>query len=418
LDNWWTMSQQTLEALRTPLGIKASRAGEHFHAIFGRDSLWSLLLVLEAARLRPEDREYRTWAHELATTVLRGMAQLQGRVENDYNEEQPGKIVHEYWEPVPEHLHRAAWPMVDGRYYGAVDATFLYMIAMHHMYEVFSDDALLDELWPSMQAASDWILHYSDLDNDSLVEYERRNPQGHGLLHQGWKDSWDAVLLPGELAIDHPIAWIEIQGYALKAYASMHGLAKQRGELTPELEAQLTERMYSIHAALDRFWLDNEGCPAIALDKNNKAVRVVSSNAGHLLWSQVVDSERAAQIAMRLMQPDILTDWGLRTLSQHAYYYNPLVYHRGTVWPFDNAVIAIGLQRYGFASEARLIASSVMRAIRAFSLPVELYCVVPARWIREPCINREWLLADYPQACTVQAWTAAAVLYFTALLEQ
>lgn len=418
MENWWKMGQQILKALRTPLGIMASSAGEQFHALFGRDSLWTIMLALEAAQLRPEDQEYRVWVHDLSSAVLRGLAELQGRVENDYNEEQPGKIIHEYWDPVPEHMSRAGWPMVEGRYYGTFDATFLYIIATHNIYQVFQDRKLLDELWPSVQAALHWVLHYSDADNDGLVEYKRRNVEGHGLLHQVWKDSSDAVLPPGGLALDHPIAWIEVQGYALNAYACMRTLYKKRDELTPELDAELMKRIGTISIALQRFWLDNEEYPMIAVDGNKKPIRAVSSNAGHLLWSQAIGPELAAQIAQRLMQPDMLTDWGLRTLSQHVYYYNPLVYHRGTIWPFDNAVIAIGLQRYGFEAEARRIASSVMRAIEAFTLPVELYCVIPSRWIREPRIKQDWVLADYPQSCTVQAWTAGAVLYFSALLEQ
>lgn len=418
MHDWWKMGRQSLQALRTPLGITASRAGEHFHAIFGRDSLWSIMLALEAAQLRLEDSDYRAWAHDLSIDVFRGMAQLQGQVENDFNEEQPGKIVHEYWDAVPPHLQRASWPMVEGRYYGTFDATFLYMIALHRFNQVFQDTSLLNELWPSAQAAMQWAFDYSDTDNDGLVEYGRRNPQGHGLLNQVWKDSWDSVLLPGELGVDHPIAWVEVQGYALNAYTSMRSLYLQRGELTPELNAQLTRRIDRLYKALQGYWMESEGCHAIALDRNKTSINAVSSNAGHLLWCQAIDPEQAERIVHRLTQPDMLTDWGLRTLSQHVYYYNPLVYHRGTVWPFDNAVNVIGLQRYGFESTARCIASSVMRALNAFTLPVELYCVIPSRWIREPHLEREWLLADYPQSCTIQAWTAAAILYFTALLEQ
>lgn len=417
MNNWWQTGQETLQSLRIPLGITASRAGEHFHAIFGRDSLWTILLALEAARLRPEDEEYQLWVRDFSTAVLRGMAHLQGTVENDYNEEQPGKIVHEYWDPIPQHLSRAGWPMVDGRYYGTFDATFLYMIAMRQFYDVFQDKALLEELWPSMVAALHWAMRYADSDNDGLVEYARRNPQGHGLLNQVWKDSWDAVLLPGELAVDPPIAWVEVQGYALSAYSSMRALYKARGELTPALDEDLTRRITAIHTGLRQFWIEDEACHGIALDKQKKLVRAVSSNAGHLLWSQAVDGEEAAQIAARMARPDMLTDWGVRTLSQQTYYYNPLVYHRGTVWPFDNAVIAIGLRHYGFEQQARQIATAIIRAINAFELPVELYCVTPSRWIREPRINREWLLADYPQSCSIQAWTAAAMLYFCALNE-
>ncbi len=411
------MGQKFLESLRTPLGITASSAAGGFHAIFGRDSLWSLILMLEAAQLRPEDQHYRAWVHEVATTILRGMAHLQGKVENDYNEEQPGKIIHEYWGDHPaEHLTRASWPMTDGRYYGTVDATFLYLVCMRHFHEVFRDQALLDELWPSIQAAVGWALHYSDLDNDGLVEYKRRNPQQLGLINQVWKDSGDAVLLPGDLPVEHPIAWVEIQGYALAAYSSMLTFYQERAELTPAINVQLTERMKALHSGLQRFWMEDEECFTIALDKNKEMVKAVSSNTGHLLWSKAIDGEQARKVATRLTQPDMLTDWGLRTLSQNSYHYNPLMYHRGTIWPFDNAITAIGLRHYGYHAQAQRIATAVMRAVDTFTLPMELYCVIPAKWIRDPHIDREWLLADYPQSASVQAWTAAAMLYFTALL--
>jgi len=413
------MGQRFLESLRTPLGITASSAAGGFHAIFGRDSLWSVVLMLEAAQLCPEDQRYRTWVHEIASTILRGIAYLQGKVENDYNEEQPGKIIHEYWGDHPaEHLIRASWPMVDGRYYGTVDATFLYLVCVRQFHELFHDQALLDELWPSVQAALGWALHYSDLDNDGLVEYKRHNSRQLGLNNQVWKDSGDSVLLPGDLPVEHPIAWVEVQGYALAAYSSMLTLYQARAELTPEINVQLTQRMKALYNGLQHFWMESERYFTIALDKNKQKVKAISSNTGHLLWSKAIDGEQARKVAARLTKPDMLTDWGLRTLSQKAYYYNPLMYHRGTIWPFDNAITAIGLCHYGYRAQAQHVAAAVMHAVDTFTLPVEVYSVIPARWIRDPKINREWLLADYPQSCSVQAWTAAAMLYFTALLKQ
>jgi len=417
MHQWWKIGREFLETLRTPLGITASSTGEHFHAIFGRDSLWTVILMLEAAQLRPEDREYQAWVHDIASTILRGMAYLQGRVENDYNEEQPGKIVHEYWDPVPGHLLRGDWPLVDGRYYGTLDATFLYLISIHRFYEVFRDRELLAELWSSAEAALQWALWYSDEDNDGLVEYKRRNPDELGLSNHIWKDSGDSVLLPGDLAVEHPIAWIEVQGYALAAYACMRALYEARDELTPDIANQLDQRTDALSKGLQRFWMEDEHCFTIALDKHKEMVKAVSSNTGHLLWSKAVDEEQARRISARLSRSDILTDWGLRTLSQHCYYYNPLTYHRGTIWPFDNAITTIGLRQYGYEAEARRLATSIMRAINAFMLPMELYCVIPAGWIRDPLIERDWLLADYPHSCSVQAWTAAAMLYFTALLK-
>ena len=420
-----------LQSLRAPLGIMASGQDDHFHAIFGRDSLWSILLALEAGRVLRESEQvegqeqlsplarsadYDAWLHELAATVLRGLASLQGREVNDLNEEQPGRIVHEYWDPVPYRMLDGHWPLVDGRYYGSFDATFLYVIAIAQVNAYFQDEALLDELWPHVEAALSWMLEWSDLDQDGLVEYQMRNPQGHGLVNQVWKDSRESVQPRKHTRLEHPLAWIEVQGYAWAAYASYLELAEQRQCLHPLLSQHIQQRMEQLEQGLQRFWLADEQFFAIALDGQKQPVQAVSSNPGHLLWSGILQAERAAQISWRLMQPDLCTHWGIRTLSDKAYYYNPFLYQCGTVWPFDNAIAAIGLRRYGFDTEARRIARGILQAIEATNDPVELYMVLSPSHIRLPRLDHEWILIDYFEACSVQAWTAAAMIYMTSLL--
>ena len=429
LHKFWLHALTSLRSLQTPLGITASAQDGHFHAIFGRDSLWTVLLALEAGRLQPSititddssttsDAAYRSWLYELSSTVLRGLATLQGQVVNDINEEQPGRIVHEYWNPVPERMIMARWPVADGngRYYGAFDATFLFLITIAQVDSFFDDKALLNELWPHADAALHWMLQRSDLDHDGLVEYSRRNPEGIGLDNQVWKDSSESIQSYDHMPLKHPLAWIEVQGYAWAAYASYLQLAKKRDCLDASLEQEILSRMNGLLGGLPRFWIEEEHFPAIALDANKQRIKAVSSNPGHLLWSGCLEKSQAEQICNRLMQPDILTPWGLRTLSEHAYYYNPLLYHCGAVWPFDNAIAIIGLRRYGFNAEAERVARGVMHAIVAFDAPIELYTVQPARWLRWPRIEQDWFLADYFRACNVQAWTAAAILYLTSLL--
>jgi len=421
----------TLQSLQTPLGITASGQDDHFHAIFGRDSLWSVLLALEAVRLQQSAREqtantrapsgsflasHHAWLHELATTVLRGLAGLQGTVVNDANEEQPGRIIHEYWEPVPQRMIVARWPVYNGRYYGSFDATFLYLITLAQVVEYFDDHALLEELWPAAEAVYHWMLDWSDLDEDGLVEYAKRNPEGIGLANQSWKDSGEAIQARDHLPLRHPLAWVEVQGYAWRAYAAYSELAKKRGHLDHLLHQTIQQRMQHLLQSLQHFWLEEEHFPAIALDGEKKLVQAVSSNPGHLLWSGCLKKAQAASVCKRLMQPDMLTPWGLRTLSEHAYFYNPLTYHCGAVWPFDNAVIAVGMWRCGFNTEACIIAERVLQALLAFDNPVELYTVQPSRWLRSHHIEQEWFLADYLHTCKVQAWTAASMLYLTSLL--
>ena len=429
-----TLRQQallSLQSLQTPLGIMASGQDEHFHAIFGRDSLWSVLLALEARRIQQTSGqtnekahtsaseipdEYDAWLHGLAATVLRGLASLQGRVVNDFNEEQPGRVVHEYWDPVPQRMIAGHWPLVEGRYYGTFDATFLYIITMEQVDAFFHDAALLEELWPHIEAAFHWMLEWSDLDQDGLVEYLKRNPEGQGLDNQVWKDSTPSIQPRKHEQIEYPLAWIEVQGYAWAAYASYLKLAEQRQSLDSHLRQEIQQRMEGLQQGLQRFWLTNEHFPAIALDGKKRPVEVVSSNPGHLLWSGILNKEQTAQVSQRLMQPDLCTPWGIRTLSDQAYYYSPFMYHCGTIWPFDNAIAAIGLQRNGFAMEANSIAQRVLQAINAISNPVELYMVLAPSHIRLPKLDHEWMLVDYFEACSIQAWTAAAIIYLTSLL--
>ncbi|MFL5625488.1 MAG: amylo-alpha-1,6-glucosidase [Ktedonobacteraceae bacterium] len=425
LHRLWQESLSTLQSLQTSLGVTASGPDDQFHAIFGRDSLWTVLLALEAGRLlqAPTQKQeivqfsaYANWLHDLSASVLRGLAHLQGRAINDVNEEQPGRIVHEYWNPIPERMLAAHWPVLEGRYYGAFDATFLYMITLARVDAFFDDKALLDELWPNAEAVLQWMLEWSDLDHDGLVEYARRNPQGIGLTNQVWKDSGEAIQSLDHHPIVHPVAWVEVQGYAWAAYAAYLKLAQKRQCLHPAVQQEIQQRMHALQEGLQRFWLSSEQYPAMALDGAKKPFQIVSSNPGHLLWSKCLNSMQAEQISKRLMQPDILTAWGLRTLSTSAHYYNPLMYHCGAIWPFDNAVNAIGMENYGFTGEARQLAECVIQAIAAFNNPVELYTVQPSRWIRSHRLQEEWFLADYFYACSVQTWTVAALLYFIAML--
>jgi glycogen debranching enzyme len=431
LYNFWHKALASLQSLQTPEGITASGQDGHFHAIFGRDSLWTVLLALEAGRLQQHPLKttssdslqtsvasFRSWLYDLSATILRGLGNLQGRVVNDVNEEQPGRIVHEYWNPVPQKMISARWPVADGkgRYYGAFDATFLYLITIARVDSFFDDNALLDELWLYAEAALHWMLEWSDLDHDGRVEYSKRNPEGIGLDNQVWKDSSESIQPHEHTPLQHPLAWVEVQGYAWAAYASYLQLARKRDCLDPSLEQEIQSHMNGLLRGLQSFWLDGERFPAIALDGQKKPVPAVSSNPGHLLWSGCIEKSQAEQICIRLLQPDMLTPWGLRTLSEHAYYYNPIMYHCGAVWPFDNAVAINGLWHYGFKAEAERISRGVMHAILAFDAPIELYTVQPSRWLRSPRIEQEWFLADYFHACNVQAWTAAAILYLTSLL--
>ncbi|HEY1352553.1 MAG TPA: hypothetical protein VGF67_23280 [Ktedonobacteraceae bacterium] len=424
-------AMRTLQSLQTPLGIMASGHDDHFHAIFGRDSLWSVLLALEAGRvlrkhaqegMQPACREaglseeYDAWLEPMASAVVRGLTNLQGRVVNDINEEQPGRIVHEYWQQVPARMIEGHWPLVEGRYYGTFDATFLYLATIAGLYAYFQDGHLLDELWPGVQAALHWMLEWSDLDGDGLVEYQRRNPGGYGLSNQSWKDSSESIRARKGEQLQQPLAWIEVQGYAWAAYAGYLTLAAARQSLAAPAQQEIAWRMTRLQQGLSRFWLAAEQIFAIAIDGQKQPIQAVASNPGHLLWSGMLDAARAREVSERLMRPDLCTPWGLRTLSDQAYYFNPFLYQCGTIWPFDNAIIALGMQRYGLKAQSCQIARSVLEAIAEIANPVELYMVLSPTHIRLPRLDRGCLLLDYFESCDVQAWTAAGILYLTTLL--
>ncbi len=415
----WKQGYLTLQALQSPLGLAASSKEGRFHAIFGRDSLWSLFLALETLSLHPfgPDQDLSLWLRDLTEIVLTGLASLQGTIVNDFNEEQPGKIIHEFWDVVPERVIAGGFPLVGGRYYGSFDSTFLYLMTVARAIDIFDDRGLLERLWPSVEAALNWMLDWSDLDQDGRVEYARRNPDGRGLINQAWKDSNDSVWGKGVSVPSYPLTWIEMQGYAWSAYQGYLHLARKRDSLTVEREQEVQKRMRGLNSGLSGFWLEDQQFPAMALDGQKQPIPVVSSNPGHLLYCGMLTKKEAELIAKRFQQPDMLTPWGVRCLSDQAAFYNPTAYHSGTVWPFDNAIVAIGLSRYGYPEIAREIGERVLNGIEIFGTPIEVYSVLPSRLVRSPHIDQEWLLADYFYGSGTQAWTAAAMLYFIRLID-
>jgi glycogen debranching enzyme len=409
-----------LDELQTPTGLRASSAEGRYHAVFGRDALLSVLLVLEAASLRPADGDLHGWALELARRSLQALARLQGTRVNTDNEEQPGKIVHEYWPDPPRHLLEHGFPFVDGRYYGSVDATYLYLMAGATLWQMGPQGrALVEELWQPLRAALDWALSYGDADGDGLVEVAPRQTQGRGLTNQVWKDSGDSIQLPDHSFPLPPVAWVELQAYAIAAFRGMSAILAERG-MDAELRAELARRVKTLEDGLARFWLPDEGCPAMALTRDKQPIPMVASNIGHVLWCDALPPDQAASTATRLMRHDLLSVWGIRTLSSASYAFAPGSYHLGSIWPFDNAIAASALWRMGWRDDARVIDRRVLAAIEAFDSPVELYCALPGEWVADPAVAGD-VLYDYAEgphvaATRVQAWTCAAILVFAAHL--
>jgi glycogen debranching enzyme len=151
------------------------------------------------------------------------------------------------------------------------------------------------------------------------------------------------------------------------------------------------------------FWIEEEGCYAMALEARHRPCRVMSSNAGQVLWTGIADEDKAGRVVQRLMKPDLFNGWGIRTLSYKERRYNPMGYHLGTVWPHDNSLIAAGFRRYGHDEEATRIFVGLLEAAMEFEdyrLP-ELFTGFGREEYGEP--------VRYPVACHPQAWAAGAI---------
>jgi glycogen debranching enzyme len=364
-----------------------------FMAIFGRDSLITSFQALP-------------YLPGLAATTLRVLAERQATVRDDIHEQEPGKILHEL--RFGELTARGLRP--HSPYFGTADATPLFLILLDEYRRWSGDDALVRELEPNARAALTWIDESGDADGDGYVEYSRRN-QAAGLVNQCWKDSWDAIQFADGTLARGPIATCEIQGYVYDARRRASRLAREvwhDAALADRLDGQAAD----LRAAFRRdFWMPERGCHALALDGEKRRVDGLTSNIGHLLWSGILDDDQAAATADRLLEGELFSGWGVRTLAARAAGYNPLGYHTGTVWPHENSLIAAGLARYGHGDAATRLAAAILSAAPHFRhrLP-EVFAGYPAGETIVP--------VAFPTASRPQAWAAGApLLLLTTLLD-
>lgn len=357
-----------------------------FATMFGRDSI---IAAFQSLLLSPQ----------LASDSLRVLARFQGKVRDDWHDEEPGKMPHELRDGEMTRAHEVPF----GPYYGSVDATPLWLILLSETFNWTADEHLVRELLPNAYRALEWIEKYGDLDGDGFVEYQRRSSRG--LTNQGWKDSWDAIMhRDGELA-KSPIALCEVQGYVYEAKYRMSSLLRSFGDTktADKLKREALEMAKRFERA---FWMPSRGFYALALDHEKRQVQVVSSNPGHLLFTRILGQERARTITQRFMRPDMFSGWGWRTMSSEEKIFNPLSYHRGSVWPHDNSIIAHGMALYEFRDPANQIVHSLFQAalnFRDYRLP-ELFCGIERREFDEP--------VQYPVSCSPQAWASGAVFLF------
>jgi glycogen debranching enzyme len=364
-----------------------------FMALFGRDSLITSFQALP-------------YLPGFAATTLRVLAARQAKTREDFHEQEPGKILHEL--RFGELTARGERP--HSPYYGTADATPLFLVLLDEYHRWTGDDQLVRALEPNARAALAWIEDSGDADGDGYVEYARRNLLT-GLANQCWKDSWDAIQFADGTLARGPIATCEIQGYVYDARRRAARLARDVWDdpaLAERLERQAAELRERFHRD---FWMPERGCHALALDGDKRQVDSLTSNIGHLLWSGLLDEHEAAATAERLLEEQLWSGWGVRTLGAREGGYNPLGYHTGTVWPHENSLIAAGLARYGHREAATTISSAVLSAAPYFEhrLP-EVFGGYPAATTSVP--------VAFPTASRPQAWAAGTpLLLLTTLLD-
>ncbi|MEE4544833.1 glycogen debranching N-terminal domain-containing protein [Streptomyces sp. V4-01] len=356
-----------------------------FLTLFGRDSLLTSLFALP----------YRPG---LAAGTLAALAAAQGVTDDPARLEQPGRIPHELRHGELAHFRQVPY----GRYYGSVDATPLFLVLLQAYTEATGDARLATRLEGHARAAVAWMFRDGGLDDHGWLVYTS-DEQGGGLANQNWKDSAGAICFADGVQATGAIAVAEAQGYAYDALRRTAHLAEGVWH-----DVAFARRLESAARDLRRrfpeeFWLAEADFPALALDGGRRKVDALGSDAGHLLWSGLLDQDRAERVGRRLLRPDFFSGWGIRTLAAGQLPYHPLSYHRGCVWPHDNAVIALGLARHGLAAEARQVAEALVAAGRHhdWRLPEVMAGYGP---------DSHPAPVPYPHSCSPQAWAAATPL--------
>lgn len=352
-------------------------------AFFGRDALIS------------------SWqASTLGTEMLRGslayLAETQATETDDWRDAEPGKFVHQ--------METGPVAMLDynvnARYYGSITSPGFYPIALSDLFHWTGEKSLVDRYLNAARKGLAWLDREARRD-DGFYQYQRRSEQG--VKNQAWKDSYDAIVYPdGALAKD-PIAPAEFQAFVFAAKVRMSELLWWLGE--KEASRKVFEEAITLRGRYNEaYWMEDEGCYGMGLDGSGRLIRSVGSESAHALASGIVPRERVDRVVDRMFRPDMFSGWGIRTLSSAHRAYNPFSYHRGSVWPAEQASFAMGLMRYGLHEKLHRLTRSFFETASVFE-----YYRLPELFAGHPRDERHPVPALYPEADSPQAWSAAAV---------
>ena len=359
-----------------------------FDEIFGRDSI---IAALQLLRSDPQ----------IARSTLIALAELQGTKVDTITGEEPGKILHEFSEVENQDLETlkgtTGWWKSKVPYYFSVDSTPLFISALGEYYEFTKDEALLCELWPNLVAAAKWMLDYGI--RDDLLRYDKP-ANGEGLQSQSWKDGIGNIMDD----VMGPVAVVEVQGYAyhalqafarLAAYGNENAIAEQALAVSQNLKKKFDSE----------FWSEKDQFYYLAIDGNGRKIMKAASNPGHLLFTGIIDESHAKAVVKRLMQSDMLTPYGIRTHSSLDEDFDEYAYQRGSIWPHDNWMIAMGMRAMGFSKEYQIIRAAVIKAYGELGSTPEYYSAS-----RDGILIRPAQLKEPP--CDPQAWTVGSIMHF------